>query len=285
MRFWPFGKRARRARAKAGNLPPEARELFASRFRFWQWLSPEERTELESHVRVLLVEKRFEGAGGFVVDDETRWLVLAQAALLLLHRETDYFPGVQSIVIYPKAFLTPVRHALDGGAVLEDTEERAGESWGWGTVILARDEIEEGLRSGDRDGYNVVIHEFAHALDRENGEEDGMPLLRSDAARARWAKAFTPAFEALREEAGLEEEPDTFLDPYGAESPAEFFAVAVESFFESPDGLRDSEPAIYAVLAEYFQQYPAEAQERLLASRPGSSGRVGRGKARRPRVR
>jgi Mlc titration factor MtfA (ptsG expression regulator) len=279
---WPFGKGGRRARLRRGALEARARAVFATRLRFWPTLSTDEQRELEGHVRVLLVEKRFEGGSGFDVDDETKWLVAAQAARMLLHRDTDYFPCVRSIVIYPKAFLTPVRRALDGGAVLEDVEERAGESWSWGTILLAKDEIELGLREGALDGYNVVLHEFAHALDWENGAEDGMPLLGSAAAERRWAEAFRPAYEALCEAVDRDDDPDTFLDPYGAESPAEFFAVTVESFFESPRELRDAEPAVYAALVDYFRQDPARALERV---RTDGAARVRRAKARRPRLR
>jgi len=281
MFYWPFGKVSRRARLTKSPLDPRARELFAARLRFWQWLSADERERLEKHVQVLLAEKRFEAAGGFVLDEPTRWLVAAQASLLLLHRNADYFPGVQSIVIYPKAFVTPVRRSLSGGAVLEDTEERAGESWSWGSVILAWDEIEEGLRYGDEDGYNVVLHEFAHALDRENGSEDGMPKLDDAVAEQRWASAFTPAFQEIGDLTEGKEDPDTFLDPYAAESPAEFFAVVVESFFESPTELRDEYPAVYRELSHYFRQDPAQSQSRL---RSDSTARARREKPRRPRL-
>ena len=279
---WPFGKTRRRAQWRRSPLDKRARALFATRLRFWNALTAEERDELQGHAQVLLAEKNFEGAGGFSVDDETRWIVVAQAARLLLHRETDYFPGVASIVVYPRAFRTPVRRALDGGAVLEDVEERVGESWGWGTILLARDEIEHSLGEGASDGYNVVLHEFAHALDRENGLEDGMPALPSADAERRWARAFTPAYEALCDAAERDPEPATFLDPYGAESPAEFFAVAVESFFEASYGLREAEPGVYAALVDYFRQDPASARDR---ARLDGVTRVRRNLARRPRAR
>lgn len=282
MGFWPFGKSARRSRLLTAPLDPRVRALWATRLRFWQWLTEAEREELATHARILFAEKRFESSAGFVLDDDAKWLVVAQAALLLLHRKTDYFPGVQSIVLYPKSFHVPVRRPLEGGALLEDEEERAGESWSWGTILLAWDEVEDGLRYGDEDGYNVVLHEFAHVLDRENGEEDGMPALEDAEAERRWARAFTPSYDALCAAADREDEPDTFLDPYGAESPAEFFAVVVESFFESPVALRDEEPAMYRELCAYFRQDPAASVER---ARKDSATRVRRAKARRPRLR
>lgn len=282
MGLWPFGKSGRRAKLRAVPFEPRVRALYAMRFRFWRWLTAEEREELERHALVLRSEKRFEAAGGFELTEDAKWLIVGQAALLLLHRQTDYFPGVDTFVVYPKAFHVPVRRALDGGASLEDEEERAGESWSWGTVVLAWDEVEEGLRHGDEDGYNVVLHELAHALDRENGEEDGMPRLESAAAEGRWAEVFTPAYEALCAAADREENPETFFDPYGAESPAEFFAVAVESFFESPEALREEAPALYHELALYFRQDPAAAARR---ARKEDGARVRRAKGRRPRLR
>ena len=55
-------------------------------------LSLEDRQELLGHVQVFLAEKRFEGCGGLSITDEVRVTIAAQACVLLLHRQTDYYP-------------------------------------------------------------------------------------------------------------------------------------------------------------------------------------------------
>ncbi len=247
-------RRARRRRLRARPFPPEWDALLARRWGTYPLLPEEDRRELQGHVWVLLNEKRFEGCSGVEVTDEMRVLVAAQAALLLLHRETDYFPRLVAILIYPDSFRSPRQHHDEIGVITEHHEVLAGESWDRGTVILAWDEVRRGLR-GHGDGYNVVLHEFAHQIDCENGPADGFPGLSRRQARAEWARVMSDAFETLGRDSDRGRW--TFLDPYGAQDPAEFFAVATESFFECPRDLRREMPEVYEQLRRFYRQDPA----------------------------
>lgn len=218
-------------------------------------------------MQVLLAEKRFEGCAGLEVTEEMRVLVTAQASLLLLHRETEYFPRLVAVLIYPGSFRSPREHHDETGVVTEHHEILSGESWDRGTVILAWDEVRRGLR-GHGDGYNVVLHEFAHQIDCENGPPDGYPGISRAQARAEWARIMGEAFEALRRDADRGRW--TFLDPYGAQDPAEFFAVATESFFESPGDMRREMPALYEQMKRFYCQDPADwAVDRASATEMG----------------
>ena len=227
--------------------------MLERRVPLWRRLPPEDQRELEGHIQVLLAEKHFEGAGGLALTDEIRVVIAAQAAVLLLHRDTGYFPGLYSIIVYPAGFVVPVRD-VEGGIVTEGTDDRLGESWSSGVIVLSWDGVRHGVADSG-DGENLVLHEFAHQLDDEGGDADGVPMLARGHDGARWSAVLGEEFERLRE-ADERGEP-TLLDPYGAERPAEFFAVATECFFERSAELEARHPALYAELRRYFRQDPA----------------------------
>ncbi len=246
--------RERRRRRWRAQPPPDAWEgLLREQFALYPRLPPADRAELLSHVQVLLNEKRFEGCRGLMPTGEMRALVAAQAALMLLRRPTDYYPTVSSVLLYPGAFIAKVNEPVAEGWYEEEEEVREGEAWHRDYVVLAWDTVQAGAR--DRDGgRNVVLHEFAHHLDAEDGEFDGAPPLTRAEVRA-WRPVFEEAYERLCEDDDLDR--PTALDRYGAESPAEFFAVAVETFFMRPRRLLDYAPGVYDQLARYFRQAPA----------------------------
>lgn len=228
------------------------------------------RAELEGKVQVFLNEKEFEGCAGQAITDEVRVTVAAHACLLLLGRETEFFPRMGSILVYPRAFRVRHRHVDEHGLESEIDEENLGEAWERGCVILSWEDALIDAREPD-DGFNVILHEFAHQLDMEDGYPNGTPLL-DKALYGRWQQVMTREYEALRQVADtLDEEPeddwqwefrprpehDDVLDPYGAEDPAEFFAVATEAFFEDALRLRERHRELYTVLADYYRVDPA----------------------------
>jgi len=213
-----------------------------------------DRDELAGHARVLLAEKHFEGAGGFDVTDEVRVTIAAQSAFLLLHRSTDYFPRLVSIIVYPATYVAPHREEDEAGIVIEGLEPRAGESWSRGALVLSWNDVQEMAVPG-HGARNVVLHEFAHQLDIENGPSDGVPILADRALREDWVTAFGRAFDRMEWDLARGGEP--YLDPYAATNAAEFFAVATEAFFEDPRGMVGGLPAVYDVLRRYFRQDPA----------------------------
>lgn len=246
-------KRRRRQRWRAQPWPEGWAALVAANVPYWHLLVPAERAELAGHTQVLLHEKYWEGCGGLALRDELRVTIAVQAGLLLLNRETDYFSRLSSILVYPARYVAETERRLPDGTVVGGPEVRAGESWYRGAIVLSWDDARHGA-TGMHDGYNVVLHEFAHQLDAESGAMDGTPLLPGRAAYAEWARVCQAAFEQLRDD--LRRGRPTVLRPYGATSPAEFFAVATETFFERPRALRERHPALYAQLNAYYRQDP-----------------------------
>jgi MtfA peptidase len=218
-------------------------------------LPPADRQELLGHVQVFLAEKHFEGAGGLELTDEIRVTIAAQACLLLLHRDTDYYPLLTSIIVYPSTYVVPEKHSLGGGIWEEGEHDLLGHtSRSLSALVLAWDSTLHGARDM-RDGENVVLHEFAHQLDFEQGDVNGTPALDSNQAYASWARVLGAEYDALRR--ASDEGRPSVLDEYGAENPAEFFAVATEAFFERPVALREKHVALYEELRAFYQQDPA----------------------------
>lgn len=218
-------------------------------------LLPEKwRGKYERHVALFLDEKRFEGCGGLTVTDEMRVTVAGYASLLLLGSPGGNYSQLGTIVLYPESFAAPIRTTDHTGVVTETIEERLGESWQEGTIVLAWDSIEEILfgRSGD---CNVIIHEFAHQIDARHGLTDGTPLLALRDRYRDWSELLSA--EQLRQRSAQRRGRPTGLDPYAFTSAEELFAVATESFFMRPIRFKSSHPELYAELQAVYGVDPA----------------------------
>jgi Mlc titration factor MtfA (ptsG expression regulator) len=247
-------KKKRRERLMKTALPPALLAIVERNVPYYRALPPEDREELRGLIQIFLAEKKFEGCDGLEITDEIRLTIAAQACILLLHRKTDFYPLLQSILVYPHAFVAPLKKSGPGGIVTEDLEELEGESWNTGALILSWDDVLKDV-ADMHDGYNVVFHEFAHQLDDESGIADGAPPLPKRSMYADWARVLGAEYDALVEAA--ERHRPTLLDEYGAESPAEFFAVATETFFELGGELKAAHPELYEQLSLFYAQDPA----------------------------
>jgi MtfA peptidase len=204
---------------------------------------------------LFLHEKRIVPAGGLAIDDAMRVRIAALACLPILELGLDSYDGVLSIIVYPDEFVVPNReHVDDAGVVHIGDDVLSGEAWEQGPIVLAWKDV---MDSGRGEGFNVVVHEFAHKLDLLGGEMDGMPALHRDMRSADWIDLFQSAYDDLRSR--LDRGEETWLDPYAAEEPAEFFAVCTEMFFDVPDEFRAEYPALYAQLRAFFKQDTANS--------------------------
>ena len=223
---------------------------------FYPRLQATEQKQLRDLITLFIDEKTFHGCAGLQITDEMRVTIAAEACLLLLNRKTDIYPRLQHILVYPYAFRTQQDQHNPDGTVSPASRDMLGESWHYGKVILSWDDVEHGVADFS-DGHNVVLHEFSHQLDSENGAANGSPILRKNSIQV-WANVLSTEFEILRA-AAWQQQP-TVMDPYGATSPAEFFAVATETFFEKPAALEQSHPALYLELSKYYGVNPQRWQ-------------------------
>lgn len=246
----------RRHRLRARPFPEKWLTLIQRHVVIFHRLSGSDRAELLGHIQVFLAEKRFEGCSGFEITDEVRVTIAAQACLLLLHRKTDYFPGLLTILVYPLSYTVEEKRQIAEHLWEEGTMNRLGETGRrMGSLVLSWGAVKHSA-ADPSDGKNVVLHEFAHQLDFENDATDGVPGLATREHQLAWGAVMKSEFASLRaaDESGV----PTLLDTYGATNPAEFFAVSVEAFFEQPHALHDHHPKLYAELRTYFQQDPME---------------------------
>jgi Mlc titration factor MtfA (ptsG expression regulator) len=248
-------KARRRKRLREVPFPPEWRAVVERNVPYYGCLPDAQRRELEGLIQIFVAEKSFEGAGGLTMTDEIRVTIAAQACMLLLGRETDIYPGLQAIIVYPHAYIAHAVRRQNDGTVFEGRQVRLGESWMQGALVLSWDDVVRGA-ADFHDGHNVVFHEFAHQLDAESGGTEGAPVLANRSMYVAWARVLGAEYESLVE--SVRRHRPSFLDQYGATNPAEFFAVATEFFFEKSAALRRLHPELYEQLRLFYRQDPAE---------------------------
>ena len=239
--------------ALARPMPEPWQAILRDNIPIYACMSGDLQHQLGKLVQQFLFQKKFVGCAGLELDDEMRLTIAGQACLLLLNRPTRVYPELHTILVYPSAFMVPRKQVDEAGVVTEARQDLLGESWGDGRVILAWDHVRRGAADWT-DGQNVVLHEFAHQLDSESGSNNGAPYLGSATNYRNWSEVLSRDFANLRTDA-LYRQPSV-MDHYGATSPAEFFAVATETFFEKPWQMAERHPALFAELFKYYRVDP-----------------------------
>jgi Mlc titration factor MtfA (ptsG expression regulator) len=212
---------------------------------------------LRSLATLFLNEKEFSTAGGLVLTDAMAIAVAAQACVPVLHLPggLSLYDGFIGIVLHPQEVVVQRQWSDEAGVVHSGDEVLAGEAMEGGPVMLSWQDVQmAGDPERTEDGYNVVIHEFVHVLDMRNGGVDGVPSLPDRAMRTRWLDVMARAL--AQHTAEIETEQPTWLDPYAAQGPEEFFPVSAEAFFVAPEGLQAEFPEVYTLLSAYFGQDP-----------------------------
>ena len=242
----------RRKRLTSRPFPAQWRETLQQHFPLYRRLPEALQSKLESYVQIFVDEKVFVGCGGMQITDEVRLLIAAQACLLILNNARDIYPGFTTILVYPDVYQAQaVMH--DGMVTTRTHQHRAGESWSRGPVILAWGAVFRGAMGKD-DGTNVVFHEFAHKLDEEDTVMDGTPILENAEQYHAWVKVFSQEYHTLI--AQIAEHHAHVIDDYAAQSPAEFFAVVSEMFFEKPKKMKRHHAQLYEQLQGFYQLDP-----------------------------
>lgn len=252
-------ERIRRWFGRANPLPAVSDSQWArveAGLPFLDYLVAADRPRLRRLALEFLAAKEFHGANGLELDDDILLSIALQASLPILNIGLQAYRGWVGVIVYPGDFVIPRREYDEAGVVHEYHDEVLGEAWDGGPVLLSWFGGE-----GQPVGVNVVIHEFAHKLDMENGSVNGLPRLRPGMSRQAWAAAFTQAYEDFCTE--VDNGAETAIDPYGAEHPGEFFAVVSEVFFELPHVLLHRFPQVYAQLALFYGVNPAEREALL----------------------
>ena len=272
-------QRMRRRYLRSRPLSPQQEAILRSRLALYPYLPEARQQELQQNISLFLRDKEFVGCNGLEITEDMCVVIAAHACLLLLERDNNCYPDLRTILVYPDAYVAEeTRH--HGHVRSTHLSARAGEAHYRGPVVLSWDDLQQGL-ANPQQGHNVAIHEFAHKLDEEDGYVDGRPPFESPEEGKNWAPVMREAFAELRQrihsvhtEAEIEREAgrDTFtekasvLDTYGAQSPAEFFAVATEAFFIIPTSMEAAHPTLYREMQKFYRTDPAAL---LRGNRPG----------------
>jgi len=244
----------RRKRLLASPFPAEWEQIVEENVPLYNRLPDAMKRQLQGLVHIFIAEKTFEGCGGLEITDEIKVTIAAQASMLLLNRKTPYFPKLHTILVYPHTYVADIVSS-NGAVQISGRSIRLGESWQNGPVVLAWDSVKGGTVN-ITDGRNVVLHEFSHQLDQEDGIADGAPILEHRARYVTWASILSKEYEALQKKKGGR----AVMNKYGATNPAEFFAVATETFFEKAKQMKKKHPELYDELKDYYKLDPVEWQ-------------------------
>lgn len=259
--FLDWFRRKWRQRLLAQPFPREWDDIIRNNVLHVAQLTPAQQHKLRKQVQLFVAQKHWEGCRGLKVTDEIRVTIAAQACLLTVGRAEDVFNNVQSILVYPTQYIAPETVITPAGVHVEGGQNRLGEAWYRGPVILSWEHALAGGRL-ETPGHNLVLHELAHQLDMQSGGLiDGTPQLLSDAQLHRWKQVLQPEFERLREACRLGLQ--TPIDCYGTKNEGEFFAVLTEAFFERARELLVYSEATYELLADYYGLDPASWDSRF----------------------
>lgn len=253
----PYWREYQRDKIRNQPFKKAWRKIIQQRMPYFQQMPTDLQLQLKQHIQVFLAEKKFVGCNGVIVNDEIKVTIAAQACLLLLNRKTDFYPKLQTILVYPRAFVKEQQNIAADGLNFSKKVALAGESWSLGKVVLSWQDTLTGAKIPD-DGRNVVIHEFAHQLDQEDGQANGAPILGKEQSYQAWSAVFSEQFQQLQrqEQQGL----PSLFDYYGASNPAEFFAVSSEVFFEQALPFYNKYPDLYQQLKAYYRVDPLNWQ-------------------------
>ncbi len=248
-------KRRRRRRLLSDPFPSTWEAILKANVVDYGLLSQVEQAKLRRDVQILVAEKNWEGCNGLVITDEIRVTIAGIVGLMLLGFHEEYFDAVMSILVYPLTYVAADRSVTDGGLVLEGQSARLGEAWYRGPVVLTWPDALAGGQ-GRSGGHNLVLHEFAHQFDMQNGRfVDGTPPLQTAQQVQRWQAVMQAEYEALVNhcQAGRR----TLLDCYGTTNLAEMFAVTSELFFQKPLEMKEQHRELYQILVDFYRQDPA----------------------------
>ncbi len=214
-------------------------------------LTEREKQRLRDLAIVFLHRKVIEGANGVVITLQMKLIIALQACLPILNLGMRCYRNWVTVIVYPAGFRASREHVDENGVVHQGDSHMLGEAWVRGPVVLSWDDTSI---AGEIDGSNLVIHEFAHKLDMQNGRANGYPPLHRHMSHRKWVETFTAAYEdfSRRCQRGQAVE----ISCYGATAPAEFFAVFSEVFFERPEVIGRYYPEVLELLKQYYRQDP-----------------------------
>lgn len=248
MKFWL--RKGSRKKIIKKEFPLAWLKIIETNASFFNLLDSKLKKQLLKLVQIFINEKIFEGCAGLIITDEIKVTIAAQACILLLGQDHNFYPNLRTILVYPTAYFAPETYYLKDGSLIETIQYRYGESWQRGQVVLCWDEIKKDTLD-ITDGQNLILHEFAHQLDQEYRIVESIPFILQNTSYVTWARILYDEYNRLVTD--INNNKETFLNEYGATNQNEFFAVITEFFFEKPIELRRNHPNLYNQLLDFYK--------------------------------
>lgn len=202
-----------------------------------------------------LVRKQFESGAEFQFNREMCLKIATMACVPILHLGLDWYDHWHTLILYEGDFVPNRPYRTDDGVVHAQSPGLSGEAWLRGPVILSWQSVcESGVHTRQSKASNVVIHELAHKLDMLRDGANGAPPMHPDMSAGEWHDIFTAAWDRLQHD--YKKHRPLPLDDYALTSPAEFFAVCSETFFEDPHSVKTHMPEVYRLLSQFYRQEP-----------------------------
>ncbi|MEX0660666.1 MAG: M90 family metallopeptidase [Balneolaceae bacterium] len=236
-------------------FPNSWQNILDEKVPYYQKLPEKYQEILRQRVMVFINEKLFEGCGGLRMTDQKKVIISAYACVLLLEETSDYYPDLQTILVYPDDYIAPVHEEDETGIVTTGSEARKGESWNTGSIVLSWSDIEDNIYDENKK-QNLIFHEFAHQLDQRYGLTAGITLEGNVIQKNEWNNILATSYKELCRKVKRNE--NSVLDEYGATEPAEFFSVATEAFFENPIKLKQEYKNLYKQLFSFYKIDPVD---------------------------
>jgi len=246
-------KRKRRWKKVRRSAWDKSDQKILEQFKPMKALSATEKEELTQLVKYFLKYKNIQSVDGSELSREFHIFTAAHATLMLLNLPHELvFEELTNIYITPSSYVeedNPV-HPLTGRPIYE---ERIGELRSRGPMLLSRESLELLFKRPVKK-HNLIVHEFAHALDQMDGHFDGTPKLSSEQDYKEWGRVMGEEFIKLRQR--LAKHRSSPINPYAATNEAEFFAVLSEHFFSAPHDLERHFPELFAILLDFYRLDP-----------------------------
>lgn len=214
-----------------------------------------ERDALRAMSFRFLARKSFVSGGGFQLTDAMCLKIATMACVPILQLGLDWYDRWHTVILYEGGFVPNRAYQTDDGVVHAKGPGLSGEAWFRGPVILSWQAVSEsGAHTAAGKASNVVIHELAHKLDMLRDGANGAPPMHPDMRAGEWHTIFTAAWDRLQND--LHRDRPLPINDYGLTSPAEFFAVCSETFFEAPKHMQEQMPEVYRLLCQFYRQQP-----------------------------
>lgn len=219
-------------------LSAKHKAFLAKNFEFYQKLPPKSKQIFERRVALFIGSKKFIPRQMDRVTWEMKVLIAAAAIQLTFGFPKVNLSWFRYILVYPDTFFSQANQQHHKGEVNPKAK----------TIVLSWKYFVEGYLESD--GRNLGLHEMAHALRLENRIMNEEYNFLDHEILDEWEQRAKHTMQEIKNGA------ENFFRKYGSVNNEEFFAVAVENFFERPIEFKELHPLTYQTLCRLLRQDP-----------------------------